>query len=58
MYTTSLVEKGVVPPKVSVGGVLAETLYFGDAPGYPGYNQVNFRVCQAVFRPDPRWPFG
>jgi hypothetical protein len=48
MYTTSLVENGVVPPKVSVGGMLAETLYFGDAPGYPGYNQVNFRVPSGV----------
>jgi uncharacterized protein (TIGR03437 family) len=48
MYTTSLVENGVVPPAVSVGGVLAETLYFGDAPGYPGYNQVNFRMPSGV----------
>ena len=48
MYTTSLVENGVVPPKVSVGGRLAEALYFGDAPGYPGYNQVNFRVPSGV----------
>jgi len=48
MYTTSLVENGVVPAKVSIGGMLAETLYFGDAPGYPGYNQVNFRVPSGV----------
>jgi hypothetical protein len=44
MYTTSLIEGGVIPPQVSVGGRLAEILYFGDAPGYPGYFQVNFRV--------------
>ncbi|HEY1757873.1 MAG TPA: hypothetical protein VGG72_21060 [Bryobacteraceae bacterium] len=44
MYTTSLVENGVVPPQVAIGGRLAEILYFGDAPGYPGYAQVNFRV--------------
>lgn len=44
MYTTSLVENGVVPPQVAIGGILAEVLYFGDAPGYPGFNQVNFRV--------------
>ena len=44
MYTTSLAEGGVIPPQVSVGGRLAEILYFGDAPGYPGYFQVNFRV--------------
>jgi len=35
MYTTSLIEGGVVPPQVSVGGLLAKVLFFGDAPGYP-----------------------
>jgi hypothetical protein len=44
MYTTSLVEGGVMPPQVSVGGRLAKVLFFGDAPGYPGYFQVNFQV--------------
>jgi hypothetical protein len=44
MYTTSLFEGGVIPPQVAIGSQLAEVLYFGDAPGYPGYYQVNFRV--------------
>ena len=48
MYTTSLVEGGVVPPQVAIGGRLAEILYFGDAPGYPGYHQVNFRMPTGV----------
>jgi large repetitive protein len=48
MYTTSLVEGGAVPPQVSVGGRLAEILYFGDAPGYPGYFQINFRVPDGI----------
>jgi uncharacterized protein (TIGR03437 family) len=44
MYTTSLAERGAIPPRVAVGGRLADVLYYGDAPGYPGYFQVNFRV--------------
>lgn len=44
MYTTSLYERGVIPAQVAIGSQLAEILFFGDAPGYPGYNQLNFRV--------------
>jgi hypothetical protein len=48
MYTTSLSDGGLIPPQVTVGGRLAGILYFGAAPGYPGYNQVNFRVPSGV----------
>lgn len=44
MYTTGLVTDGAMPPQVAVGGRLAEILYFGPTPQYPGYFQVNFRV--------------
>jgi uncharacterized protein (TIGR03437 family) len=37
-----------MPPQVSVGGLLAKVLFFGDAPGYPGYFQVNFQVPISV----------
>ncbi len=55
MYTTTLLEGGVIPPQVAIGGRLAEILYFGDAPGYPGYNQVNFRVPSSI-APGPSVP--
>jgi hypothetical protein len=47
-YTDNLIEGGVIPPRISVGGKAASILYFGDAPGYPGYFQVNFQVPAGV----------
>ena len=48
MYTANLIDGGVIAPQVAVGGRLAEVLYFGDAPGYPGYFQVNFRLPRGI----------
>jgi hypothetical protein len=55
MYTTSLAERGVIPPRVAIGGRRAEVLYYGAAPEYPGYYQVNFRVPDGV-APGPAVP--
>jgi uncharacterized protein (TIGR03437 family) len=55
MYTTTLPDGGRIPPQVSIGGRLAGILYFGSAPGYPGYSQVNFRMPGGV-APSPAVP--
>ena len=55
MYTTSLVDGGVIPPQVAIAGRLAEVVYFGAAPGYQGYNQVNFQLPNGL-APGPALP--
>jgi hypothetical protein len=48
LYTTTLIGGGLIPPQISIAGQAAEIVFFGDAPGYPGFNQVNFRVPARV----------
>ncbi|MBV8846599.1 MAG: hypothetical protein JO307_27655 [Bryobacterales bacterium] len=48
MYTNNLLDGGVVPPQVAVGGRLADILFFGPAPGYSGYYQLNFKVPEGI----------
>ena len=48
MYTSGLSEGSVIPPQVSMGGSLTQILHFGDAPEWPGFFQVNFRVPNGI----------
>ena len=48
VYLTGLVDGNTMPPRISIDGKPAHILFFGDAPGFVGLNQINISVPSGI----------